>query len=67
MVLFSMTKGKIPNDMPPKGRPDYENGTMFGSDGSDFQRINITCPRTTLEQALQKLETAVIKRSPISK
>lgn len=34
-------------------------GTMFGSEGSGFQRINITCPRATLEKALQQLEAAV--------
>ncbi|MBP2633720.1 MAG: aminotransferase [Firmicutes bacterium] len=34
-------------------------GTMFGPEGSGFQRINITCPRATLEKALLKLEAAV--------
>ncbi|MBP2632336.1 MAG: aminotransferase [Firmicutes bacterium] len=34
-------------------------GTMFGPEGSGFQRINITCPRATLEKALQQLEASV--------
>lgn len=34
-------------------------GTMFGPEGSGFQRINITCPRATLETALQQLKAAV--------
>lgn len=34
-------------------------GTMFGSEGSGFERINITCPRKTLEKALLQLEKAV--------
>ena len=34
-------------------------GTMFGPEGSGFQRINITCPCATLEKALLKLEAAV--------
>lgn len=34
-------------------------GTMFGSEGSGFQRINITCPRATLEKALLQLEATV--------
>lgn len=34
-------------------------GTMFGPEGSGFQRINIACPRATLEKALLQLEAAV--------
>jgi len=34
-------------------------GTMFGSEGSGFQRINIACPRAILEQALNQLEQAI--------
>lgn len=34
-------------------------GTMFGPEGSGFERINITCPRATLEKALHQLEKAV--------
>jgi cystathionine beta-lyase len=34
-------------------------GTMFGSEGSGFQRINIACPRSILEQALNQLEQAI--------
>ena len=34
-------------------------GIMFGPEGSGFQRINITCPRATLEKALLQLEAAV--------
>lgn len=36
-----------------------DGGTMFGSSGSGFQRINIACPRETLEKALLRLEKAV--------
>lgn len=32
---------------------DY--GTMFGTEGSGFQRINIACPWATLEEGLQRL------------
>ena len=30
-------------------------GTMFGQGGSGFQRINIACPRSLLQQALEQL------------
>lgn len=34
-------------------------GTMFGTSGSGFQRINIACPREILDTALKKLEGAI--------
>jgi cysteine-S-conjugate beta-lyase len=34
-------------------------GTMFGAGGSGFERINIACPKATLEEALLRLENAV--------
>ena len=36
-----------------------DGGTMFGAGGSGFQRINIACPRSVLEQAMNKLEKAI--------
>lgn len=36
-----------------------EPGTIFGTGGSGFQRMNIACPRPRLLEALQRLEKAV--------
>ena len=36
-----------------------DEGTMFGSGGSMFMRVNIGCPRSILMQALERLEKAV--------
>ncbi len=36
-----------------------DGGTMFGKDGEYFQRVNIACPKATLEKALLQLEEAV--------
>jgi cystathionine beta-lyase len=36
-----------------------DGGTMFGEEGEGFQRMNIACPRKTLEQAMRQLEEAV--------
>ena len=36
-----------------------DGGAMFGPSGADFQRVNIACPRSTLELALDKLKAAV--------
>jgi len=32
-----------------------DDGPMFGSGGEGFQRINLACPRSTLEQALEAI------------
>jgi cystathionine beta-lyase len=37
----------------------FDEGTMFGSGGSMFMRMNIACPRSILKQALERLEKAV--------
>ena len=34
-----------------------DGGTMFGPEGEGFQRVNIACPKTTLTEALGRLET----------
>lgn len=39
-----------------------DGGRMFGSEGSGFQRINMACPRATLEKALTKLANALKER-----
>lgn len=38
-----------------------DTGTLFGQGGEGFERINIACPRTTIKQAMQRLERAVHK------
>ena len=42
-----------------KARVWLNDGTMFGSGGSGFQRLNFACPRATLEMALTRIERAV--------
>lgn len=34
------------------------DGSMFGSEGKGFMRINVGCPRSILERALYQLKTA---------
>jgi cystathionine beta-lyase len=38
-----------------------DGGAMFGEGGSGFQRMNVACPRETLELALNALKTALQK------
>ena len=42
-----------------KARVGLEDGTIFGTCGAGFQRMNIACPRATLEEALKRMEKAV--------
>ncbi|NDW11667.1 putative C-S lyase [Bacteroides sp. 214] len=36
------------------------NGAMFGANGEGFMRINVGCPRVTLEQAMKQLRDAFL-------
>lgn len=36
-----------------------DSGTMFGPEGSGFQRINIACPREIVKKALDQLRSAI--------
>ncbi|MEA4925528.1 MAG: MalY/PatB family protein [Syntrophomonadaceae bacterium] len=45
-----------------KARLVLSPGTIFGSSGSGFQRMNIGCPRALVEEGLQRLEAAAHDR-----
>lgn len=36
-----------------------DDGPMFGAEGSGYERINIACPRSVLEQAMHQLKRAM--------
>jgi cysteine-S-conjugate beta-lyase len=42
-----------------KARVGFDDGFLFGEGGAGFQRMNIACPRSILEEALTRIETAV--------
>jgi cystathionine beta-lyase len=42
-----------------KARVGLDDGFVFGEYGNGFQRINIACPRSILEEALSRIEKAV--------
>jgi cystathionine beta-lyase len=50
-----------------KARLALNEGHIFGQGGEGFMRMNIACPRTTLEKALLQLEQAVRQLSPTEK
>lgn len=42
-----------------KGKLWLDSGVMFGIEGDGFERINIACPRSILEEAMKKLVRAI--------
>lgn len=42
-----------------KARLWLDGGTMFGEEGSGFQRVNIACPRSVIKQAMEQLAEGV--------
>jgi cystathionine beta-lyase len=42
-----------------KARVGLDDGFVFGAGGSGFQRMNIACSRSVLEEALHRIEVAV--------
>ena len=41
------------------GEEALDDGRIFGAGGEGFTRINVACPRATLDAALDRLEAAV--------
>lgn len=42
-----------------KAKLGLNDGAMFGAEGSGFMRLNVGCPRSILEKALDSLEKAI--------
>jgi cystathionine beta-lyase len=56
---LGLNDGELESFIKEKARLLLEPGTIFGTGGSGFQRMNIACPRSRLLEALQRLEKAV--------
>jgi cystathionine beta-lyase len=42
-----------------KARVGLDDGFLFGNGGAGFERMNIACPRSVLEEVLKRIESAV--------
>lgn len=42
-----------------KAKVGFDDGYIFGPAGAGFERVNIACPRSTLQEALIRIERAV--------
>ncbi|MBN1837762.1 MAG: pyridoxal phosphate-dependent aminotransferase [Spirochaetales bacterium] len=47
-----------------RARVWLDDGPIFGTGGEGFQRINLACPRATLEDALQRIANALAEPHP---
>lgn len=56
---LKMDDMQLRNFMRSKAKVGLDDGFLFGSSGSGFQRMNIACPRSILVQALGRIEAAV--------
>ncbi|WP_336759118.1 MalY/PatB family protein [Paenibacillus sp. USHLN196] len=41
----------------------FNDGSFFGTEGTGFMRINVACPRSTVEEAMRRLSVLVSKLS----
>lgn len=42
-----------------KAKVWFDEGYIFGCGGENFERVNIACPRATIEEALKRMEMAI--------
>ncbi|MCI6630707.1 MAG: pyridoxal phosphate-dependent aminotransferase [Lachnospiraceae bacterium] len=56
---LGLTEAQLEELVVEKAKLWLDSGTMFGPEGEGFERVNITCPRSVLKQALEQLESAV--------
>lgn len=56
---LNMTADELRDFFVKKCKIGLDDGIMFGEEGAQFQRINIACPRSVLEDGLKRIEKAV--------
>jgi cysteine-S-conjugate beta-lyase len=56
---LGMKSQELERFMNQEAKVGLDHGIAFGPSGDGFERINIACPRSLLEEALQRIEKAV--------
>lgn len=56
---LNLSESELEDLIVKKAKLWLDSGRIFGTAGKGFQRINVACPRTTLTEALTKLEAAL--------
>jgi len=60
---YGLTQAELDRRVTGRAKLWLDGGTMFGPEGENFQRVNIACPKTTLAEALGRLESAFNRES----
>ena len=56
---LGMDEEELKKFMIEKAKLGFNNGSMFGSGGSGFQRMNVGCPKSIVIQAMNQLNEAI--------
>jgi cystathionine beta-lyase len=59
---LGMEKEELEKFLAEKAKLWLNAGNIYGDEGLGYERINLACPRSTLEKGLQQLEDALINR-----
>lgn len=52
---YGLSEAELWQQMTQKAQLGFNRGTDFGQDGSGYFRINLACPRATVEEAMRRL------------
>ncbi|WP_374717213.1 MalY/PatB family protein [Geobacillus thermodenitrificans] len=56
---LGLSEAELKKQLLEKGKIAVEFGSKFGAEGSGFLRLNVACPRSTLEEGLRRLVLAL--------
>ncbi|NOY38528.1 MAG: putative C-S lyase [Chlorobi bacterium] len=56
---LNMTTGELNSMLTRKAKLGLNDGTIFGQGGVGFQRMNVACPKSIVEQAMENLKKAI--------
>lgn len=56
---LNLTQKELENLFIHKAKLGLNSGKIFGKEGEGFMRLNVGCPRSTIEKALDNLKKAV--------
>lgn len=59
---LGLDKDALEDLMLNKAKVYFDEGYIFGEEGEGFERINLACPRSTLDEALVRIRDAVRER-----
>ena len=61
LSAYGMTESKMAEILVHEAGVVMNKGSMFGSGGEGYFRLNFGCPKATLQKALEQMEEALIK------